>query len=139
MKEEVSITLGKREEKLKKKERQLDEEMTAREKLEKEVKVLYLFHQWRTFSSQMAARDLLLSYKLSESKSSEILWNEPTSIGFISRCLRNTLINLDRIFFYFCQILVNNDSVFQCDDLRKQCSSLETLSKRQEQAISKKE
>merc|ERR1719481_1665904 len=36
VKEEVSITLGKREEKLKKKERQLDEEMTAREKLEKE-------------------------------------------------------------------------------------------------------
>ena len=37
MKEEVSVSLGKREEKLKKKEKQLDEEMSARERLEKEV------------------------------------------------------------------------------------------------------
>ena len=37
VKEEVTVTLGKREEKLKKKERQLEEEMTAREKLAKEV------------------------------------------------------------------------------------------------------
>ena len=38
VKEEVTVTLGKREEKLKKKERQLEEEMTAREKLAKEVR-----------------------------------------------------------------------------------------------------
>jgi len=37
MKEEVSVSLGKREEKLKKKEKQLDEEMSARERLEKET------------------------------------------------------------------------------------------------------
>ena len=37
VKEEVTVTLGKREDKLKKKERQLEEEMTAREKLAKEV------------------------------------------------------------------------------------------------------
>ena len=49
----------------------------------------------RTFSSRMAALDLLLSYKLSKNKSSEILWNEPNSIGFISRCLRNIFCNLD--------------------------------------------
>lgn len=60
--EEMTVTLSKREDRLKKKEKQLDEEMTAREKAEKE-----------------------------------------------------------------------------CDDLRKQCSSLETLSKRQEQALNKKE
>merc|ERR1712098_604514 len=62
LKEEVSVSLGKREEKLKKKEKQLDEEMSARERLEKET-----------------------------------------------------------------------------DDLKRQCSSLETLTKRQEQALSKKE
>ena len=39
MKEEVAAKLSKREEKLKKKERQLDEEITAREKLEKEVSI----------------------------------------------------------------------------------------------------
>ena len=39
MKEEVAAKLAKREEKLKKKERQLDEEITAREKLEKEVSI----------------------------------------------------------------------------------------------------
>jgi len=60
--EELAVSLTKREDRLKKKEKQLDEEMTAREKAEKE-----------------------------------------------------------------------------CDDLRKQCSSLETLSKRQEQALNKKE
>ena len=38
VKEEVTVTLGKREDKLKKKERQLEEEMTAREKLAKEVR-----------------------------------------------------------------------------------------------------
>jgi len=62
VKEEVTVALSKKEDRLKKKEKQLDEEMTAREKAEKE-----------------------------------------------------------------------------CDDLRKQCASLETLSKRQEQALNKKE
>jgi len=61
-KEELAVTLSKREDRLKKKEKQLDDELSTRERLEKEN-----------------------------------------------------------------------------DDLRKQCSSLETLSKRQEQALSKKE
>ena len=39
MKEEVTAKLAKRDDKLKKKERQLEEEMTAREKLEKEVSI----------------------------------------------------------------------------------------------------
>ena len=42
MKEEVNAKLAKRENKLKQKERQLEEEITAREKLEKEVSIALL-------------------------------------------------------------------------------------------------
>ena len=36
-------------------------------------------------------------------------------------------------------MIIQNAWYFQTDDLKRQCSSLETLTKRQEQALSKKE
>ena len=56
LKEEVTVKLAKKEDKLKKKERQLEEEMTARERAEKEVSVLNTLKVGQSFVSDPGER-----------------------------------------------------------------------------------
>ena len=96
VREEVTVTLGKREEKLKKKDRQLEGELEARERLEKEVSHVTGIYSFRGFYSQTNALRLALVLGIILILSTKILWIPPLSRWLCSRCLSNTLVTLDK-------------------------------------------
>ena len=102
VKEEVTVTLVKREEKLKKKERLLEEEMVAREKVEKEVRIIdntFEESKDRTIFTRRCKFETSYSSRCCPYIRSEILWTCPQHHWTCSRCLRNIFTILyHRIF-----------------------------------------
>ena len=96
VKEEVTVTLVKREEKLKKKERLLEEEMVAREKVEKEVRIIDNIFESndRTMLTRRCKFETSYSSRCCPYIRTKILWTCPQHHWTRSRCLRNIFTNL---------------------------------------------